>query len=60
MLMLRSTDFVISLVSVDDTGKIKQLKLTAYNWQKWKYIPYMSCHEIYKVEAVGLKSYNYM
>ena len=34
--------------------------LTAHNWQKWKRV-FLTClcHEIYRDEAVGLKSYNY-
>ena len=34
--------------------------LTAHNWQKWKSI-FLTCpcHEIYRVEAVGLKNSNY-
>ena len=35
--------------------------LTAHNWQNWKRV-FLSryCHEIYRVEAVGLKNYNYI
>ena len=34
--------------------------LTAHNWQKWKRV-FLTCpcHEIYRVQAVGLKSSNY-
>ena len=34
--------------------------LTAHKWQIWKRV-FLSCycHEIYKIEAVGLKNYNY-
>ena len=34
--------------------------LTAHNWQKWKRV-FLTCpcHEVYRVEAVGLKSSNY-
>ena len=34
--------------------------LTAHNWQKWKRV-FLTCpcHEIYRDEAVGLKSYKY-
>ena len=36
------------------------LLLTAHNWQNWKSIFLTcSCHEIYWVEAVGLKNSNY-
>ena len=29
--------------------------LTAHNWQKWKKSRFLSpCHEVYRVEAVGL------
>ena len=35
-----------------------QAKLTAYNWQKWKRV-FLTCYEIYIVEAVGLKTSNY-
>ena len=35
-------------------------ELTAHNWQKWKRV-FLTCpcHEIYRVQAVGLKSSNY-
>ena len=34
--------------------------LTTYNWQKWKRVfPTCPCHEIYKDDAVCLKSYKY-
>ena len=36
--------------------------LTAHNWQNWKKkknFPSCCCHEIYRIEAVGLKNYNY-
>ena len=34
--------------------------LTAHNWQKWKRV-FLTCpcHEIYRVESVGLKTSNY-
>ena len=36
------------------------MSLMAHNWQKWKRV-FLTCpcHEIYRDEAVGLKSYNY-
>ena len=36
------------------------MQLTAHNWQKWKRV-FLTCpcHEIYRVEAVGLISSNY-
>ena len=38
----------------------RYLLLTAHNWQKWK-STFLTCHchEIYREEAVGLKSSNY-
>ena len=34
--------------------------LTTHNWQKWKRV-FLTCpyHEIYRVEAIGLKNFNY-
>ena len=34
--------------------------LTAHNWRKWK-STFLTCpcHEVYRVEAVGLKGYNH-
>ena len=38
----------------------KNVVLTAQNWQKWKIVfPTCLCHEIYRDEAVGLKSCKY-
>ena len=39
---------------------IMNVLLTAHNWQKWKSTFFTGpCHEIYRVEAVCLKSFNY-
>ena len=36
------------------------INLTVPNWQKWKRVFLaFPCHKIYRVEAVGLKSFNY-
>ena len=37
-----------------------QILLKAHSWQKWK-STFLTCpcYEIYRVEAVGLKNYNY-
>ena len=45
--------FVNFKISIKQTNK----KLTAHNWQKWKRV-FLTCpcHEIYRYEAVGLKS----
>ena len=35
-------------------------KKIAHNWHDWKSrFPTWTCHEIYRVEAVGLKNFNY-
>ena len=37
--------------------KLQSTKLTAHNWQNWKRVLLTSpCHDIYRDEAVGLKS----
>ena len=39
---------------------IDYFESTAHNWQKWKRVFLTcSCHRIYRVEAVGLKTSNY-
>ena len=39
---------------------MKEMCLTAHNWQKWKWVFLKCpCHEIYRDEAVGLKSCKY-
>ena len=41
-------------------NRIRLIRLTAHNWQKWKRV-FLSCpcNKMYRVEAVGLKSSNY-
>ena len=41
-------------------GVVGPILITAHNWQKWK-STFLACpcHEIYRVEAVGLKSSSY-
>ena len=45
---------------IGDSCHSLMFELTAHNWQKWKRI-FLTCpcHEIYRVEAVGLKNSNY-
>ena len=44
-----------------DYNNNELIPLTAHNWQKWKRV-FLTCpcHEIYRVEAVGLKNCNYI
>ena len=51
---------VVSLFSSLELDKNSQSTSTAHNWQKWKRV-FLTCpcHEIYRDEAVGLKSCKY-
>ena len=48
---------VCKLIQVNKDSYIKDTALTGGNWQKWKRV-FLTCpcHEIYRDEAVGLKS----
>ena len=56
---LHQTNRVIKKRGGELRGQI-HVSLTAHNWQKWKRV-FLTCpcHDIYRVEAVGLKSSNY-
>ena len=56
----RTLLLALNLVKMLGVPKCKLMDLKAHNWQKWKRV-FLTCpcHEIYRDEAVGLKSCKY-
>ena len=53
------TRLLLDAADASSTG-CKRIILTGGNWQKWKRVfPTCPCHNIYRDEAVGLKSCKY-